>query len=110
MHVRNDIFHVTDNPTVKIRTSYKATVVVIAVFLCSVVLLLSAYKRWHLELRLFLKDHFGNLEDGNMKIHMFACKILLSIHICQKCTKSKHIKEVVTFCPYAISLQFLTKF
>lgn len=71
--------HVTDNPTMKIRTSYKATVVIISVFTCSVVLLIGVYMRWHLELHLFWKDHFGKLEDGNINKHIFGCKIPLTI-------------------------------
>ncbi|XP_021924170.1 interleukin-1 receptor accessory protein-like 1 isoform X2 [Zootermopsis nevadensis] len=71
------VFNVTliegDNPTMKIRTSYKATVVIISVFTCSVVLLIGVYMRWHLELHLFWKDHFGKLEDDNKEYDVFVC-------------------------------------
>jgi hypothetical protein len=88
LHVHNGIYYVTDNPTMKIRTSYKATVVIIAVFACSFVLLFGVYMRWRFELRLFWKDRFGKLEDGNINKHIFGYKILLTICLCTKCTKS----------------------
>jgi hypothetical protein len=56
---------VADSPTAKVLTSYKAAIIIVVVFTCIVVLLITAYTRWHLELCLFWKDHFGKLEDGN---------------------------------------------
>jgi hypothetical protein len=61
----------------KVRTSYMVTFI-IAVFICSVVLLTVIYSTWCLEIRLFWKDHFGKLENGNSDIcldvkHLALC-------------------------------------
>ena len=64
LHVYFDIHCFTDSPTMKVRTSYMVTFST-AVLICSVVLLTVVYSTWRLEIRLFWKDHFGKLENGN---------------------------------------------
>ncbi|KAJ9597524.1 hypothetical protein L9F63_011621 [Diploptera punctata] len=56
-----------------IRTAVKPTLIVIAVFICTGALTLTVYKRWHLEIRLFWKDRFGKIEDGNKEYDIFVC-------------------------------------
>ncbi|GFG38730.1 hypothetical protein Cfor_07037 [Coptotermes formosanus] len=70
------VFNVTliegDSPTMKVRTSYMVTFI-IAVFICSVVLLTVIYSTWCLEIRLFWKDHFGKLENDDKEYDIFVC-------------------------------------
>jgi hypothetical protein len=68
LHVHIGTNCVADGPTVKVLTSYKAAVIIIIVFTCIVVALITAYTRWQLELSLFWKDRFGKLEDGNINM------------------------------------------
>ncbi|PSN47735.1 hypothetical protein C0J52_04602 [Blattella germanica] len=56
-----------------IRTEMKPTLIVIATFLCTSILVLTAYRRWHLELHLFWKDRFGKIEDDNKEYDVFVC-------------------------------------
>ncbi|XP_023711857.1 uncharacterized protein LOC111866811 isoform X2 [Cryptotermes secundus] len=71
------VFNVTliegDSPTVKVLTSYNAAIIIMVVFTCTVVVLITAYTRWHLELCLFWKDRFGKLEDDNKEYDVFVC-------------------------------------
>nr|CAD7609633.1 unnamed protein product [Timema genevievae] len=54
-----------DDPHTKIRTTYKATLILLLVFSAVTVLVTLSTVKWHLEIRLFLKDRFGKLEkDG----------------------------------------------
>jgi hypothetical protein len=71
LHVHTGTNCVADSPTVKVHTSYKAAIIIIVVFTCIVVVLITIYKRWHLELRLFWKDRFGKLEEGNIPTHIW---------------------------------------
>ncbi|XP_069676252.1 X-linked interleukin-1 receptor accessory protein-like 2 isoform X2 [Periplaneta americana] len=58
----------------RIRTSYKAAVVIIVVFTCVLILITTVILRWHLELRLFWKDRFGKIEeDDNKEYDVFVC-------------------------------------
>jgi len=68
----------------KVRTSYMVTFST-AVLICSVVLLTVVYSMWRLEIRLFWKDHFGKLENGN-SADMFICKTpcTMPVHRIQK--------------------------
>lgn len=69
MHVCFDVHCFTDSPTMKVLTSYVVTFST-AVLICSIVLLTVVYSMWRLEIRLFWKDHFGKLENGNSGRHI----------------------------------------
>lgn len=97
LHAHAGINCVTDSPTVKVLTSYNAAIIIMVVFTCTVVVLITAYTRWHLELCLFWKDHFGKLEDGNINTHMFRCKIPSAIYLYKVYDVEAH-KEVVSLC------------
>jgi hypothetical protein len=112
LHVHADIYCVTDSPTVKVLTSYKAAIIIIVVFTCTVAVLITAYTRWHLELSLFWKDRFGKLEDGNINTHMFGRKTPSLVCLCKSlwcwytnrrlCLSAFHISKV----PEQILIQF----
>jgi hypothetical protein len=98
LHAHAGINCVTDSPTVKVLTSYNAAIIIMVVFTCIVVVLITAYTRWHLELCLFWKDRFGKLEDGNINTHMFGYKTPSAVYLYTKFMTLKHIREVVSVC------------
>nr|CAD7264797.1 unnamed protein product [Timema shepardi] len=62
------------DPHTKIRTTYKATLILLLVFSAAMVLMALSTMKWHLEIRLFLKDRFGKLEkDDEKEYDAFVC-------------------------------------
>jgi hypothetical protein len=64
--ILNESIHFAVDPK-NIHTAMKPTLTVIAVFICTSALLLTAYKKWHLQIHLFWKDRFGKIEDGKVQ-------------------------------------------
>nr|CAD7429894.1 unnamed protein product [Timema monikensis] len=62
------------DPHTKIRTTYKATLILLLVFSAAIILMALSTMKWHLEIRLFLKDRFGKLEEDDEKEYdAFVC-------------------------------------